>query len=61
MTGFKNFILKGNLVELAVAFVMAVSFAAVVTSMKSRRANQSRIDAAMALRWRRRGRRSAWT
>jgi large conductance mechanosensitive channel len=30
MTGFKNFIMKGNLVELAVAFVMAAAFAAVV-------------------------------
>jgi large conductance mechanosensitive channel len=33
MTGFKNFILRGNLVELAVAFIMAAAFAAVVTSM----------------------------
>lgn len=32
MTGFKNFILRGNLVELAVAFVMAGAFAAVVTA-----------------------------
>jgi large conductance mechanosensitive channel len=32
MTGFKNFILRGNLVELAVAFIMAVAFAAVVTA-----------------------------
>ena len=32
MTGFKNFILRGNLVELAVAFVMAAAFAVVVTS-----------------------------
>ena len=30
MSGFKNFILKGNLVELAVAFIMASAFAAVV-------------------------------
>ena len=30
MTGFKNFILRGNLVELAVAFIMATAFAAVV-------------------------------
>ncbi len=30
MTGFKNFILRGNLVELAVAFVMAAAFTAVV-------------------------------
>jgi len=32
MSGFKNFIMKGNLVELAVAFVMATAFAAVVTA-----------------------------
>ncbi|HEX5088344.1 MAG TPA: MscL family protein [Nocardioides sp.] len=32
MTGFKNFILRGSLVELAVAFVMAAAFAAVVTA-----------------------------
>ena len=32
MTGFKNFILRGNLVELAVAFIIAVAFAAVVTA-----------------------------
>ena len=32
MTGFKNFLLRGNLIELAVAFVMAASFAAVVTA-----------------------------
>ncbi len=30
MEGFKNFILRGNLVELAVAFVMASTFAKVV-------------------------------
>ena len=30
MTGFKNFILRGNLVELAVALIMALAFAAVV-------------------------------
>ena len=30
MTGFKNFILRGNLVELAVAFIMAGAFATVV-------------------------------
>ena len=29
--GFKEFILKGNLVELAVAFVMGLAFASVVT------------------------------
>lgn len=32
MTGFKNFIMKGNLVELAVAFILATAFAAVVTA-----------------------------
>lgn len=32
MTGFKNFVLRGNLVELAVAFVMAAAFAQVVTA-----------------------------
>ncbi len=32
MTGFKNFLLRGNLVELAVAFVMGLAFAAVVTA-----------------------------
>jgi len=30
MDGFKNFLLRGNLVELAVAFVMGVAFASVV-------------------------------
>ena len=30
--GFRNFILRGNLVELAVAFIMASAFAAVVTA-----------------------------
>lgn len=30
MSGFKNFILRGNLVEMAVAFVMAAAFAKVV-------------------------------
>lgn len=30
MTGFKNFILRGNLVELAVALIMALAFTAVV-------------------------------
>ena len=32
MTGFKNFILRGNLIELATAFIMAAAFAAVVTA-----------------------------
>ena len=31
MTGFKNFILRGNLVEIAVAFIVAGSFAVVIT------------------------------
>jgi large conductance mechanosensitive channel len=30
MTGFRNFILRGNLIEIAVAFIIAASFAAVV-------------------------------
>lgn len=32
MTGFKNFILRGNLIELAVAFIMATAFASVITA-----------------------------
>src|SRR5688500_9747915 len=32
MTGFKNFLLRGNLIELAVAFVIGAAFAALVTS-----------------------------
>ena len=32
MTGFKAFILRGNLVELAVAFIMGAAFATVVTT-----------------------------
>lgn len=32
MTGFRNFILRGNLIELAVAFIIAGAFAAVVTT-----------------------------
>ena len=32
MTGFKNFLLRGNLIELAVALVMALAFTAVVTA-----------------------------
>ncbi len=32
MSGFKNFVLKGNLVDLAVAFIMGTAFAAVVTA-----------------------------
>ena len=33
MSGFKNFLLRGNLVELAVAFIMAGAFGTVVTSL----------------------------
>ncbi|UPK74371.1 large conductance mechanosensitive channel protein MscL [Nocardioidaceae bacterium SCSIO 66511] len=33
LKGFKDFIMRGNLVELAVAFVIGVAFAAVVTSL----------------------------
>jgi large conductance mechanosensitive channel len=32
MTGFRNFILKGNLVDISVAFIMGLAFAAVVTT-----------------------------
>jgi large conductance mechanosensitive channel len=32
MTGFKNFILRGNLVDIAVAFIIGLAFAAVVTT-----------------------------
>jgi large conductance mechanosensitive channel len=32
MNGFKDFVMRGNLVELAVAFIMAAAFAAVVTT-----------------------------
>lgn len=32
MSGFKNFILRGNLIELAVAFIMGTAFATVVTA-----------------------------
>jgi large conductance mechanosensitive channel len=32
MKGFKDFIMRGNLVELAVAFVMGAAFASVVTT-----------------------------
>ena len=33
LTEFKDFLLRGNIVELAVAFVMGVAFAAVVNSL----------------------------
>lgn len=32
MTGFKNFILKGNLIEIATGLIMALAFASVVTT-----------------------------
>ena len=32
MDGFKNFLLRGNLVELAVAFIMGVAFSSVVST-----------------------------
>lgn len=32
MTGFKNFVLRGNLVEIAVGLIIALSFAQVVTT-----------------------------
>jgi large conductance mechanosensitive channel len=32
MTGFRNFLLRGNLVELAVALIMALAFVTVVTA-----------------------------
>jgi large conductance mechanosensitive channel len=32
LKGFKDFIMRGNLVEIAVAFIIGVSFAAVVTT-----------------------------
>lgn len=32
MSGFKNFLLRGNLVEIAVAFIIAGAFATVVTT-----------------------------
>jgi len=35
MSGFKNFLLRGNLVEVAVAFIMAAAFGTVVTTFVS--------------------------
>ena len=32
MQGFKNFVLRGNLIELAVAFIIGAAFATVVTA-----------------------------
>ena len=33
MNGFRDFLLRGNLIELAVAFIMGVVFAAVVEAL----------------------------
>ena len=46
MTGFKNFILRGNLVELAVAFVMAAGF---VMRSKQRLDASAKIDVGTGL------------
>ena len=35
MKGFRDFVLRGNLIELAVAFIIAGAFAAVVTAFTS--------------------------
>lgn len=35
MTGFKNFLLRGNLIELAVAFIMAKAFGDVILAFTS--------------------------
>ncbi|WP_233493658.1 large conductance mechanosensitive channel protein MscL [Desertihabitans brevis] len=35
MKGFRDFLLRGNLIELAVAFIMASAFTAVVTAFTS--------------------------
>lgn len=32
LTEFKDFLMRGNLIELAIAFVMAVAFSALVSS-----------------------------
>jgi large conductance mechanosensitive channel len=32
MTGFKNFLLRGNLIEIAVAFIIGAAFATLVTA-----------------------------
>ena len=49
---FRDFITKGNLIEIAVAFIMALAFAAVVASFvadivtpSSRRSSRSRTSA----------------
>jgi len=34
MKGFKDFVMRDSLVELAVAFIMAAAFAAVVTTFR---------------------------
>jgi large conductance mechanosensitive channel len=35
MSGFKNFLLRGNLIDLAVAFIMGAAFATVVSAFTS--------------------------
>lgn len=40
MSGFKNFLLRGNLVEIAVAFIMAAAFGTVVTTFVAWLTNQ---------------------
>jgi large conductance mechanosensitive channel len=35
MKGFKEFLLRGNLIDLAVGFIMGVAFTAVVTALVS--------------------------
>ncbi len=35
MSGFRDFIMRGNIIELAVAFVIGLAFAAVITSFVS--------------------------
>ncbi|WP_183100303.1 MscL family protein [Nocardioides pelophilus] len=40
MSGFKNFLFRGNLIEVAVAFIMAAAFATVVTTFVAWVTNQ---------------------
>ena len=44
MKGFKEFLLRGNLIELAVAFIMGTVFAAVVQSFTKIVARRDRPD-----------------
>ena len=50
MTGFKNFILRGNLVEIAVGLIMALAFAAVVAIPLAFPTDSSRIARPSAYR-----------